>query len=247
MKGVIGAVPQIGAVPAIGAVPQIRGSVFSPIPQAGASVSLPISQNAVVQRIPQAVVQQIPQTGVSVSLPISQTRNTIVQQIPQTEGAVGGAVGGAIGGMVGVATGAVPRPGNPYYLPEMEYPERILSSTPRGQNLPISTMTILGQDISTIPNLTPHLKTPPGFSYPQHEQGFIQAQPNTVNSNIRNGRLVRNLENNLINLEDAIGDATVSNRTQRVPADQNRNIHVHTPGTFNPIKGIDTLPITVPG
>ena len=61
--------------------------------------------------------------------------------------------------MVGVAKGAVPRHGNPYYLPEMEYPERILSGTPTGQNIPISTMTILGQDISTIPHLTPHLKT----------------------------------------------------------------------------------------
>ena len=119
----------------------------------------------------------------------------------------------------------------------MDHPERILSSTPTGQNIPIST----------IPHLTPHLKTPPGFSYPQHEQGFIQAQPNAVNSNIRDGRLVRNLENNSINLENAIGDASVSNRTQRVLADQNRNIHVHTPGMFNPIKGIDTLPINAPG
>ena len=72
-------------------------------------------------------------------MPISQTRNTVVQQIPQqvvqqipqTEGAVGGAVGGAIGGMM--ATGAIPRPSNPYYLPEMDYPERILSTTPTGQ------------------------------------------------------------------------------------------------------------------
>lgn len=140
---------------------------------------MPFSQNAVFQQILQAVVQQIPQTGVSVSLPISQTRNTIVQQIPQTEGAVGGAiggvVGGTIGGMVGVVTGAVPRTSNPYYLPEMEYPERILSSTPTRQNVPISTMNILRQDNSNIPHLTPHVNSPPGFSYTQYEQGFIQA------------------------------------------------------------------------
>ena len=50
------------------------------------------------------------------------------------------------------------------------------------------------------------------------------------------------MENNLINLEDAIGNAT-----QRAPVDQNRNIHVDTSGTFNPIKGIETLPLSVPG
>ena len=79
-----------------GAASQTRGSVFSPIPQTGLSVSLPVSQNtvvqqvpqqlvrqishtegAVVQQIPQQVVQQIPQTGLSVSLPVSQ--NAVVQ------------------------------------------------------------------------------------------------------------------------------------------------------------------------
>ena len=83
-----------------------------------------------------------------------------------------------------MATGAIPRPGNPYYIPRADNPERILSSTPPGQ----------AQPVHTIPNLSPiNLRTPPGFVDPQHEQGFSQAQPR---------RLVRNLENSLVNLEN---------------------------------------------
>ena len=150
-------VPQTGGAVG-GTVPQTGCSVVLPIPQAGGSVVLPVSQtgNAVVQQIPQTVVQQIPQR--------------VVQQIPQT--------GGAVGGIVGMATGgAIPRPGNPFYhqyqqtpahhqipvnqqrtspinyLPEIDHPERILSSTPTGQAPPIST----------IPPLTPYLRTPPGI------------------------------------------------------------------------------------
>ena len=76
-----------------------------------------------------------------------------------------------------MATGAILRPGNPYYIPRADNPERILSRTPPGQ----------AQHVHTIPNLSPiNLRTPPGFVDPQHEQGFSQAQPR---------RLVRNLEN----------------------------------------------------
>ena len=62
---------------------------------------------------------------------------------------------------------------------------------------------------------------------PQHEQGFIQAQPR---------RLVRNLENSFVNLEN-----------ERAQVNQNRNPHVNTSGTFKPIKGTDSLPLSVPG
>ena len=83
-----------------------------------------------------------------------------------------------------MATGAILRPGNPYYIPRVDNPERILSSTPPGQTQPVHT----------IPNLSPiNLTTPPGFVDPQHEQGFSQAQPR---------RLCRNLENSLVNLEN---------------------------------------------
>ena len=94
-----------------------------------------------------------------------------------------GAVGG-VGGMM--ATGAIPRPGNPYYIPRVDNPERILSSTPPGQ----AGYQVFGP---TVPNLSPiNLRTPPGFVDPQHEQRFSQAQPR---------RLVRNLENGLVNPE----------------------------------------------
>ena len=138
-------VPQTGGAVG-GTAPQTGGSVFSPIPHARVSVGLPVSQ-----------------MGVSLGFPISQIGNVVVQQTPQAVVQQIPQVVGAVGGMVGMATGAIPRPGNRFYLPEMDHPERILSSTPTGQAPPIST----------IPLLTPHLRTPPGFSYPQHEQGFI--------------------------------------------------------------------------
>ena len=103
----------IGAVG--GAAPQTGGSVFSPIPHARVSVGLPVSQ-----------------TGVSVGLPVSQTGNVVVQQIPQAVVQQIPQTGGAVRGMVGMATGAIPRPSNRFYLPEMDHPERILSSTPTG-------------------------------------------------------------------------------------------------------------------
>ena len=49
-------------------------------------------------------------------------------------------------------------------------------------------------------------------------------------------RVTRNLEANLINLEDNIGDAT-----------QSTPVNADISGTFNPIKVIETLPPSVPG
>ena len=154
----------------------------SPVFSDTAELTLPYT-HPILHQVTQPVSQTggavggiIPQTGGSVVLPVSQTGNAVVQQIPQTVVQQNPQTGGAVGGMVGMATGAILRPGNCFYLPEMDHPERILSSTPTGQAPPIST----------IPLLTPHLRTLPGFSYPQHEQGFIQAQLSTGNSNIRN-------------------------------------------------------------
>ena len=98
-----------------------------------------------------------------------------------------------------MATGAIPKPSNPYYIPRVDNPERILSSTPPGH----------AQHVHTIPNLSPiNLRTPPGFVDPQHEQGFSQAQSR---------RLGRNLENSLVNPEN-----------ERAQVSQNRNPHVNT-------------------
>ena len=49
--------------------------------------------------------------------------------------------------------------------------------------------------------------------------------------------MTRELDDNLINLEDSIGDAT-----QVAPVNQTRTTNIDTSGTFNPIKGIQTLP-----
>ena len=49
------------------------------------------------------------------------------------------------------------------YPPELDHPERILASNPTGTAPPIST----------IPHLTPQLRTPPGFAYFPHEYGFL--------------------------------------------------------------------------
>ena len=78
-------------------------------------------QYAVAQQVPQQVVQQSPQ-------------QQVVQQIPQTEGVARVITVGAFGEVGGrMATGAIPKPSNPYYIPRVDNPERILSSTPPGQ------------------------------------------------------------------------------------------------------------------
>ena len=53
--------------------------------------------------------------------------------------------------------------------------------------------------------------------------------------------LTRDLDDNLINLEDSIGDAT-----QFAP-NQARATNTDTSGIFSPIKGIQTLPQSMPG
>ena len=50
------------------------------------------------------------------------------------------------------------------------------------------------------------------------------------------------LHDNLITLEDSIG-----NPTQVAPNTQTRTTNIDTSGIFNPIKGIQTLPQSVPG
>ena len=54
--------------------------------------------------------------------------------------------------------------------------------------------------------------------------------------------ITRELDDNLINYKDSIGDAT-----QVAPNTQTRTTNIDTSGIFNPIKGIQTLPQSVPG
>ena len=82
----------------------------------------------------------------------------LTDQIPQTEGAARVITVGAVGEVGGkMATGAIPKPSNPYYIPRVDNPERILSSTPPGQ----AGYQVFGP---TVPNLSPiNLRTPPGM------------------------------------------------------------------------------------
>ena len=64
-----------------------------------------------------------------------------IAQFPQTVGAAGGIGANAgIGVVEGRATGAIPRPGNPYYIPRIDNLERILSSTLPGPKLKLSLL-----------------------------------------------------------------------------------------------------------
>ena len=83
------------------------------------------------------------------------------------------------------------------YPSESDNTDRILVSTPRG----------LAPPNITVPHLTPQLRTPPGFAHFPHEHGFLHS-PRTANLQQTDMSITQELEDNLINLEDSIGDAT---------------------------------------
>ena len=156
-----------------------------------------MSQHAVLQHIPEHVVQQMPQQQVS-QYQVQQQMQQIPQQIaqspqqivqfPQTVGA-GGEIGEnpGIGVVVGRATGAIPKPGNPFYIPRADNTDRILSSTPPTH----------ATHVHRTPNVSPiKLRTPPEFVYPQHEQGSNQAHNRKLNRNSENDRAQVNQNKN---------------------------------------------------
>ena len=137
-------------------------------------------------------------------------------QIPQQIGADGG-----LRATVGRDTGAIPRPNNLFYFPRTNYQDRIVSSTPPTH----------AQSIRRSPNLSPiNSRAPPGFAYPQHEQGPNQAQNTRLNSS---GNV------------SAPVSQTLETQTGRLAPP--RNPQVNTSGQFKPIKGTKYLPTSAPG
>ena len=129
-----------------------------------------MSPHAVIQHIPEHVVQQMSQQQVSQyqsprqmqqsPRQMQQSPQQIMQfpqkiaQFPQIIGVNGGIGENAGGGVIGRATGAIPKPGNPFYIPKVDNPERIWSSTPPAH----------AQHVHRTLNVSPiNLHTPPGF------------------------------------------------------------------------------------
>ena len=80
----------------------------------------------------------------------------------------------------------------------MDHPENILSSTPTGNEPPISTIPHV-----TSPIKTPHLRPPPGFTgftYVPNKHSYIQQPTRNTNLNVRDMTMTRGLEDNLISL-----------------------------------------------
>ena len=144
-------------------------------------------------------------------------------------------------------TGTVPKHTNPFYQltyhtpqitpptnypPPIEHPERILASTPTTSTAP---------PMNTIPNLTP----PPGFEYftHAHEQGFIHS-PHEQTRTAKDMSMTQ--DDNLINVEDSVGDASQIQVTQ-TRTSTTRTTNIFTSGLFEPIRGINTLPRSVLG
>ena len=198
------------------------------VPQIERNVSLLVSPHAVIQHIPEHVVQQMPQQQVSqyqIPQQVAQSPQQIAQ-FPQTVGA-GGGIGenAGVGVVVGRAPGALPKPGNPFYIPRADNPDRILSRTPPAH----------AQHVHRTLNVSPiNLQTPPGFVYPQHEQGSNQAQ---------NTRLNRNSENNRAQVSQNRNPQDTQNGLRAPP----RNRHVNTSEQFKPIKGTKYLPMSFSG
>ena len=100
----------------------------------------------------------------------------------------------------------IPRPGSPFYVPRTNNPDRIISSTPPTH----------AQHVHRSPNLSPiNLRAPPGFVYPQHEQGPNQAQ---------NTRLNRNVENSLGNVSAPVSQ-TLETQTSRLAPPRNLQVN----------------------
>ena len=93
---------------------------------------MPVSPHAVTQHIPEHVVQQMSQQQIAQYQSPQQIMQFPQQiaQFPQMIRVNGGIGENAGGGVIGRATGAIPKPGNPFYIPKVDNPERILSSTP---------------------------------------------------------------------------------------------------------------------
>ena len=107
----------------------------------------------------------------------------------------------------------------------MDNPDRILSSTPPAH----------AQHVHRTLNVSPiNLQTPPGFVYPQHEQGSNQANNTKLNRNAENDRAQVNQNKNPQGTQNGL----------RAPP---RNPHVNMSEQFRPIKGTEYLPMSVPG
>ena len=199
-------VPQMQAVGHAASLPVLQNMTqhvpqqFIQFPQIGQNMSLPVSQHF-AQQIPPYFIQHQPVQSPlhqaqqlqqnlqqrSVQSPqqnAQQLQHSLQQQLvqnPQQQPVQNLQQIGADGGLRADADrgpGAIPRPGNPFYIPTTNNQDRIISSTPPTQ----------AQYVHRSPNLSPiNLRAPPGFVYPPQEQG-----PNQVH----NTRLNRNVENN---------------------------------------------------
>ena len=168
------------------------------VPQIERNVSLPVSPHAVIQHIPEHVVQQMSQQQIAQYQSPQQIMQFPQQiaQFPQIIGVNGGIGENAGRIIIGRATGAIPKPGNPFYIPKVDNPERILSSTPPAH----------AQHVQRTLNVSPiNLHTPPGFGYPQYEQGSNQANNTKLNRDSENNRAHVNPQGTKVGLRAPLG------------------------------------------
>ena len=123
--------------------------------------------------------------------------------------------------------GAIPRPGNPFYVPITNVintpPTTFIASTPPAQV----------QYVHGSPNLSPiSLRAPPGFVSPPHEQRSNQ---------VHNTGLNRNIENN--SRYNRTQDPLELENGRQAPLSNAQN----TLGPFKPLKGAEYLPTSAPG